>query len=156
MTKSLLDQLKDLQDENLLLKQDSAYGILTRPALEIEYRKLDEDAWLIFIDMDQIHALNEKYESYEPVDKMIRRAFQARAKDFILAGRWKSGDEIVFIVRTDPDGFIFRLQHSLKKFGLSATCNAQKIKGNDLVGAAQRAVRIVYAAKKADNRGGRV
>ena len=155
--KNLLKRIEELEADNAKMKHESAYGILTRPGLEIEYRNLQGEMYAIFIDLDKIHDLNDKHNGvYESVDKMIRRAFAMRHDDLLLAGRWKSGDEIVFIVRADPEGFIGRLQRSLNKNGLSATCSAEKIEDHDLIGAVNKAIQRVYAAKKQNQRGGRV
>lgn len=160
ITKSAYNKLvkrnEQLQADNDKMKLDSAYGILTRPGLEIEYRNLTGEMYAVFIDLDKIHELNNKHGSQEPVDKMIRRAFKMRHDDLLLAGRWKSGDEIVFIVKTDPDGFSTRLQSNLKRHGLSATCSAAKIENHDLQTAVNVAMKKVYAAKKSNHRGGRV
>ena len=143
-------QIEQLRTENSTLKHDQAFGILTRPGLEIEYRKLTGDLYAVFIDLDGIHALNEKLGSYGPVDAMIRNAFSMRRDDLMLviAGKWKSGDEVLFIVKADPDGFIARLHSDLSANGLSASAAYAKIENNDLFAAVKIASSQVATAKK--------
>lgn len=145
----LLLEIARLKDLNKRLSHDKAYNVLTRPALEIEFehRAPAGDVYAVFIDLDGIHELNKLHGSYERVDAMIRRAFKMRSGDLLLSGRWKSGDEVVFIVRSDPTGFIDRLQRSLKKNGLSATCAAEKIVNHDLGVAVSAAMKKVFSMK---------
>lgn len=114
------------------LWSDKAYGIYTRPAIEIIYnrRAADEIHYLILVDLDNIHNLNSQYataesDGYDIVDGFIRAAFSSvRDTDlFILVapGRYKSGDEVAFLIRGDPVKFCERLQESLNEQGLSAT-----------------------------------
>jgi len=142
-------QIEELRNENNTLKHDNAFGILTRGGLEIEYRKLTGDQYAVFIDLDGIHALNEKLGSYEAVDALVRNAFASRRDDLVLtiAGKWKSGDEILFIVKADPDGFIARLHSDLAANGLSATAAYARIENNDLFAAVNIASSQVAAAK---------
>jgi hypothetical protein len=150
----LLAQIEQLQQENELLRVDPGFGILTRGGLELEYRKLDNpDQYVVFLDLDHIHALNELHKSQEPVDKMVRAAFALRHEDLVISGKWKSGDEIAFIVRADPEGFIHRLLESLKANDLSGTAAAEKIVDGDLKAAVERASQKVYTAKSKNQRG---
>lgn len=144
-------QIDQLKTENNTLKHDSAFGILTRGGLEIEARKLTGELYAIFIDLDGIHALNEKLGSYEAVDALVRKAFSMRRADLVLAiaGKWKSGDEVLFIVRGDPDGFIARLHSDLAANDLSAMAAYAKIENNDLFAAVKIAAKQVAAEKKA-------
>lgn len=114
MTKAQL--LKELQ----ALKHDKAFGILTRPALEIEHRKQSSAVAVIFLDLDHVHALNEQI-GHEAVNRKIKHALKLRSNDIVLTGRWYSGDEIVLLVKGNAQGISNRLQTSLVKHGLSAT-----------------------------------
>lgn len=146
-------QNEKLKEENDFLKRDSAFGIHTRGGLEIESRKLAGKLIAVFIDLDNIHGLNQRFQSQTPVDKLIRNAFALRNDDLILAGRWRSGDEVVFIVKANPQGFASRLQSSLNAQGLSATIAWQPIVKHDLCGAVEKAMAKVYAAKEQNKRG---
>lgn len=114
MTKSQL--LAELAE----LKHDKSFGILTRPALEIEHRKQSDAVTVIFLDLDHIHNLNEQI-GHEAVNRKIKKALHLRHDDIVLTGRWYSGDEIVLLVKGDATGIMNRLQASLTKHGLSAT-----------------------------------
>ena len=84
------------------------------------------------------------------MDEMIRTAFAmtVRDTDLILFGRWKSGDEVAFLVKGDPQGFINRLHSDLNTNGLSAMADYAKIENNDLIAAVKIASDKVFAAKK--------
>ena len=117
------------QTELEQLWHDKAYGVLTRPAIEIEYnrRSAGQIHWVIFLDLDNIHNLNSQFASdtedgYSKVDEKVRAAFASvRSTDLLVAGRFKSGDEVVFLIAGDPERFCERLQTSLNEQGLSAT-----------------------------------
>lgn len=152
LEKQLQARINQLEVENTTLKYDAGFGILTRGGLEIEYRKLTGDLYAVFVDLDGIHALNEKFGgSYETVDALIHKAFSMRRDDLVLAiaGKWKSGDEVLFIVRADPDGFIARLYLDLAANGLSAMAAYAKIEDNNLFAAVKVAAKHVAVEKKA-------
>jgi len=142
-------RIDELETENNTLKYDAGFGILTRGGLEIEARKLTGDLYAVFVDLDGIHALNEKLGSYEAVDALVRKAFSMRRDDLVLAisGKWKSGDEVLFIVRADPDGFIARLHSDLAANGLSAMAAYARIEDNNLFAAVKVAAKQVAAEK---------
>jgi hypothetical protein len=146
------DYIKQLEREIEILKHDRAFGGLTRPGLELEFERRKREApdlYAVFIDLDGIHELNKRHGSYEYVDSLVRRALVLRHDDLMYFGRWKSGDEIVFIVRADPEGFIARLDASLAAHGLSATSAATRIMGGDLTKAVEAGARAVMDKKQA-------
>lgn len=148
-TKQLQKRIEELERENALLKQDKAFGGLTRQALDIEFILNDyTGCYAIFCDLDKIHSLNELY-GYEQVDERIRTALSIRHDDMMFFGRWKSGDEIVFLVCNNPAGFVNRIQSSLVEHGLSGTFAWEQIKDNNLFAAVQTGVNQVQAVKKA-------
>ena len=152
----LQERIEELERENAELKLNPAYNILTRPALVIEHRKIAKLAgehYVVMIDIDFLHELNEEHGSQEPVNAIIRRAFNFRDDDLLLKGNYASGDEIAWIVRSNPDGFITRLSANLSANGLSATMTWERIENDDLLAACERAIQKVYAAKKANQRG---
>ena len=143
-------QLKQLEAELKELSQDKAYGGLTRPALEIEHRKRsDECQYVVFLDLNNVHALNELH-GQDKMDEMIRTAFAItiRDTDLILFGRWKSGDEVAFLIKGDPQGFMSRLHNDLNTNGLSAMADYASIENNDLIAAVKIASDKVFALKK--------
>jgi len=142
------DRIAELERENAVLRLNPNFGTLTRPALEIEHRKLTGSHFLVMIDIDKLHELNSQYGSLEPVNAMIKRAFDFRDDDLLLKANYASGDEVVFIVRTDPAGFIDRLAESLAREGLSATMVFEAITEEDsLLEVCDRAIKRVYDLK---------
>jgi len=145
MTKSqLLTELAEL-------KHDKSFGILTRPALEIEHRKQSDAVTVIFLDLDHIHNLNEQI-GHEAVNRRIKKALRIRSNDIVLTGRWYSGDEIVLLIKGDVTGTLNRLQNNLTKNGLSATIATAPLT-KQLHKAVDAAKSKVEAAKAKNNRG---
>ena len=111
--------------------------------------------WIVYFDIDGMHALNEKFGSYEPVDRMIRQVLAAvRSSDFV-AGQWKSGDEFLICLTEnqahnplDPEGLVRRLTEEFAKVGMSATFAIVPVKSTDLQENVQPAVDRVYELKK--------
>jgi GGDEF domain-containing protein len=110
---------------------------------------------IVYFDIDGMHALNEKFGSYEPVDAMIRKVLSSvRSSDFV-AGQWKSGDEFLICLTEndkhntlDPEGLVRRLTEEFAKVGMSATFAIVPVKSTDLLENVQPAVDQVYEAKK--------
>src|SRR3990167_8103472 len=146
--KQMLDRIRELERENELLRANKNYGTLTRQALEIEHRKLTDERYVIVLDIDHLHRLNQEHGSQEPVNAMIRRAFDFRHNDLLLKANYASGDEVVFIVRSDPEGFMKRLQEALKQEGITATMVYGHISDDDdLLDVCERAMQRVYELK---------
>ena len=145
------NELRQLIAEHEEMKHDTAFGILTKPGLTIESRKQIDAVAIVFIDIDKVHALNDKY-GYDKVNDMVKSAMKIRQDDILLTGRWFSGDEIVLIVKGDPAGVSKRLMESLNKHGLSATIAYTPL-NNELEKAVKRASDRVELAKHNDNRG---
>jgi GGDEF domain-containing protein len=80
------------------LSYDKSFGILTRPALEIELERIKKFNCL-FIDLNNIRKLNQII-GYCAVDKLIFNMFDQFKKESseeCIIGRWFSGDEIVIV-----------------------------------------------------------
>jgi GGDEF domain-containing protein len=142
---------KELLAELAELKNDKAFGILTRPALEIENRKVNNAVAVVFLDLDGVHGLNDEL-GHDEVNRRIKSAIHVRCDDLILSGRWYSGDELAFVVKGDPQGVADRLMNGLKRNGLSATIAYAPIQ-KELEQAVNEAKRKVEAAKKKNTRG---
>lgn len=149
MTKKQLQaQLNQLQAENEALKTHLPFGILNRQGLEIERRKVERVAqFVVFGDIDDMHGLNSRH-GYETVNAMIKQALQIRSDDLLLTGLWFSGDEIVFIIKGTPAGFIERVSQSFTEQGMFITLAAQPIEFNDLHAAIDGAAHSVQTAKQ--------
>jgi GGDEF domain-containing protein len=85
-----------MQDIIKRLSYDKMFGILTRPALEMEIEKLsDFDCCLI--DFNNLKKLNQLL-GYSRVNKIIFDVFDLFKKDNCsIIGRWFSGDEVLII-----------------------------------------------------------
>ena len=76
---------------------------------------------VVYADLDRLHEANE-HLGHDEVDRRMRHALAVRETDVVIAGRWLSGDELVFLVPAgDGAKTAKRLQITLKAVGLSAT-----------------------------------
>lgn len=154
-----VDQLRELVAG---LAYDLNYGCYTRPGLELlVWPHIRQRArWIIFADLDGIHALNEMV-GYEEVNRRVRAAMQLRKDDFISAGRWYSGDELLWIIcdsderkPSDPQKAAKRLQNAFLENGLSATFGICRVLSYaDLPANVSPAIDLVKQAKKLKKRG---
>lgn len=115
------------------LLYDRAYGLYTRPALELVYNRRAEQnglGWAILIDIDNIHNINSQFaeqngtDGYAETDALLHQAFaNVRKTDAVIGGRYKSGDECAFLIgiTANPQAFCERLLAELAAVGLSAT-----------------------------------
>lgn len=144
--KELQAEIEKLQAEIQMLKMHAPYGILTRAAFEIEKRKFTDGQYVVFSDIDNMHGLNTQY-GYENVNAKIRSALQVRSDDLLLTGLWFSGDEIVFVISGNPDGFCNRVKQSFLDHSMGITLAHAQIIGNDIDTAIQIASELVQAKK---------
>lgn len=112
--------------------------------------------FLIYFDIDHLHEINEQYESYAPVDAMIKEALSVVRKTDHVAGQLNSGDEFIIAVTVtderqdpDPEGLKARLVESFAKQGMTATFAIVPVKGWDLSENLEPAVAEVKRLKKA-------
>jgi len=144
------------------LAWNDGFGCYTRAGFEkMIWTEIAEKArYIVYFDVDDVHALNEKFGSYDPVDAMIKQALAVvRLTDYV-AGQWKSGDEFLVCLteeaqpsdslRTeiDPLAMVNRLEDALKRQGLSATFAVVPVTSHDLRAAMKPAVDMVYQEKK--------
>jgi GGDEF domain-containing protein len=147
-----------LQDLVYRLAWNESFGCHTRNGFEhmIWPTIAHKAKWLIYFDLDNIHALNEAFGGYGPVDAMVKQVLATvRASDYV-AGQFKSGDEFLVCLTEsderptlDPEGFVKRLTAEFAKHNLTATFAIVPVKSLDLLENVQPAVDQVYAAKKA-------
>lgn len=93
----------NLEEKTKRLSIDSAFGILTRNALEIEIEeKIKSPFDLILIDFCDVHRMNDLF-GYEAVNRTFRGFFRKVRTEFpdVLIGRWFSGDEIAIIINAN-------------------------------------------------------
>jgi FOG: GGDEF domain len=87
--------------------------------------------WIIYFDLDHLHDLNEKFDSYAPVDEMIKSVLSIlRGTDYV-AGQKNSGDEFLICSKdgSDPEGLKARLVEEMGKLGMSATFSIVPVSG---------------------------
>lgn len=155
MTRKSYDALnRELSDMRVLvsaLSTDPRYGITTSSAIPFELPRVASAArFVVFIDLDNMHAANEKH-GYSVVDGKIKRAVHVRHTDCLLRARWFSGDEIVFVLAGDPQGFCDRLAACLKNEGLSATMAYTRFTG-DIDRDVKKVADLVQQAKRENRR----
>jgi len=145
------------------LAWNDGFGCYTRNGFEklIWPEIADRARYIIYFDVDGMHALNDLYQGYDVADAMIKRALAILRLTDYVAGQWKSGDEFLICLteagpamdndqrlELDPRGMMERLIDELKKQGMSATFAIVPVISMDLAANVKPAVDQVYAAKK--------
>lgn len=157
------EEIQELVD---LLAHDPIYGCWTRPALEfIVWPQVRARAkFLVMADLDWLHQLNDSVGEYE-VNRRVREAMQVRDSDVAAAGRWFSGDELIWILcdplndagdgrgEINPRKAAQRLQDAFGHFGLSATFGISRILSYDLGENVKPAHDEIKLAKTRNRRG---
>lgn len=127
--KELQRQVKELEAHIEKLSQDSNYGIFNRAAVDLHIVAIEKDIKnVVFLDVDYLHEFNSRF-GHEEANRRIREALHIRSSDILLSSRWYSGDEIIFLISGDPEGFINRLGDSFKSQGMSATIASSEFTG---------------------------
>jgi GGDEF domain-containing protein len=159
MNKSLTKQ--KLLDLVKTLSWNDRFGCYTRPGLE-QYIWSQIQAsvrYVIFLDVDDMHQLNETH-GYEGVNEIIKQSLGSlRATDYI-AGQWFSGDEFAVFVtdspqreHSNPNDLCERLRTAFHQHGASATFGIAPVTSQDLSHVVRPAFELVQNAKKAGRRG---
>jgi FOG: GGDEF domain len=139
------------------LAWNDAFGCYTRSGFEklIWPGIADQARWIIYFDIDNMHALNESHGGYEPVDAKIHQVLGIVRKTDYAAGQYKSGDEFLVCITdaegretTDPTGLMYRLMKELKKQGMTATFAIVPVLSMDLSVNVLPAVRKVFEIKQ--------
>jgi len=120
--------------------------------------------YIIFFDIDYLKKINDQFDSYAPVNAMIKQGLSVVREDDGVAAQVNSGDEMLvcMIERTndhagaidrrkilDPEGLKARLVESFASVGMSATFAIVEVKSWDLAENLEPAIAQVKAAKKA-------
>jgi GGDEF domain-containing protein len=103
------------------LSNDPAFGILTRPALElalseqVRFRIMN----IYVLDLARIHKLNALY-GYEAVNEKVRRILRRikRLYPSIIMGRVFSGDELALVYPAEEIDFMINVVPIFKAGGI--------------------------------------
>lgn len=108
---SRIDELnRQIQD----LSWDDVFGMWTRGAfLQFCSVMPRGKRVVVFIDLDDIHDLNQEY-GYTEIDRRIKNTFSIPFRRSDVVARWYSGDEIVILFDSDIAG-VERKMHELIK-----------------------------------------
>ena len=115
-------KIEVLEEQIEHLRWDTAFGMWTREAF-LQFCQIMPRGMriLAFIDLDQIHVLNEEY-GYAEVDRRVKSTFSDPFRRSDIVARWYSGDEIVILFDSDRAGAVSKmdeLNHSASTQGLS-------------------------------------
>ena len=115
-------EIKGLRDQVKELSWDTSFGMWTRGAfLQFCHVMPRGIRRVAFIDLDNIHGLNEEL-GYSEVDRRIKAAFSVSFRRSDIMTRWYSGDEIVILFDADrvgADRKMGELAQSARNQGLS-------------------------------------
>lgn len=147
--KELRKQNSELMKRVRILSTDVNYNVTTRPAIEFELRDLKKNGesprYVVFLDVDDCHGANIRY-GYEAVNGKIKRACNVRSSDVLIRARWFSGDELVFLLKGDPEGFIARLRTAFRNNDLGISI-AHTVYTGDLEADVRMCAAVVQAQK---------
>ena len=133
-------------------EHDPLWDILTRNGVDRRLTETQPGYDVIYADLDYLHERNETLGSDE-VDRRMQQALRLRAADLLLAGRWKRGDEVLFLAAAGTGtGAALRLLAALRAVDLSATCCVVP-QAAHYVSAISTAHTCVTLAKRANLRG---
>ena len=115
-------KIEVLEEQIEHLRWDTTFGMWTREAF-LQFCQIMPRGKriLAFIDLDQIHVLNEEY-GYAEVDRRVKSTFSVPFRRSDIVARWYSGDEIVILFDSDRAGAVSKmdeLNHSASNQGLS-------------------------------------
>lgn len=142
------------------LAWNDGYGCYTRAGFEklIWPEIADRARWIIFLDVDDMHALNAEH-GYEGVNAKIKKSLSIRASDF-MAGQWFSGDEFIVCITDDPDrgrsdpmAFCERIAEGFRSNSVSATFAIVPVRSRNLFEVVAPANEMVQASKRENRRG---
>lgn len=118
--------------------------------------------WIVFFDVNGVHAINEAHGSYEAFNAMMRDVFSHLRSTDVVAGQRNSGDEFVVCIlesqdeaqdkqrkEIDPEQMVARLKELLAVHGLTAMFAIREVKSQYLEDSLKPAADEVLAAKKA-------
>lgn len=154
-----IDDLNKQQLQALVhrLAWNDGFGCHTRAGFEqmIWPEIVGRARWIVYFDVDGVHALNESFGSYEPVNAMIRQVLSSVRSTDVVAGQLYSGDEFLVCLcdsderaALDPQGLVDRLTAELAKHNLTAIFAIVPVTSQDLISNVKPAADRVLELKK--------
>jgi GGDEF domain-containing protein len=139
---------------------NEGFGCYTRAGFEkiVWPQIVDEAEWIIFLDIDEMHVLNETH-GYDAVNAMIKKSLALRASDYV-AGQLGSGDEFLICLTRNKDrtpshpvALCERLREVFVENGVPATFGIAPVTSKDLIENVRPAYELVRTEKAANRRG---
>jgi hypothetical protein len=140
------------------LAWNDAFGCHTRAGFEnmIWMEIYHRARWIVFFDVDGVHALNNASGSYAVFDAKIKKVLTSVRSTDIVAGQWHSGDEFLLCMvespdraTLDPQGLVRRLTELLAAQDLTAVFAVVPVTSPILVENVNPAADEVLARKRA-------
>lgn len=159
--KQLEELVNELQKQNEELAWNDRFGCWSRQGFEkrIWSAIADKATWIIFMDVDNMHALNDKH-THAGVNALIKSCLATLRKTDYVAGQWESGDEFAICIVEDgshekvaPRLLCERLRADFLAKGLPATFGIAQVTSRILAENVEPAQHMVEEAKKANKRG---
>jgi len=117
--------------------------------------------YIVFLDIDYLKKHNDQYDSFAPVNAMIKQAMSVVRDDDVAAAQVNSGDEILFCIMErpqadpgdrrkalEPEGLKARLIEGFASVGMTATFAIVEVKSWDLNEVLAPAIAEVKTLKK--------
>lgn len=118
------NRVLELEKELNKARTDKTFGIYSRYGIEsIASGWEDQQVYVLFADLDEIHKLNAKL-GYQKVDKKINSAFKAIKEilcDNDYLARWYSGDEWILISKSNPEKYVKEIFDAFHLQGINLT-----------------------------------
>ncbi len=110
-------EIQELRRQVRDLSWDTSFGMWTRPAFLQFCHVMPRDMrWVVFIDMNRIHELNEEL-GYAEVNRRIKETFSVPLRRSDVVARWFSGDEIVILLDSDEQGARRKIEELVESAG---------------------------------------
>lgn len=118
--------------------------------------------WIVYFDVDGVHAMNEEYGTYEEFNRRMRAVLSKFRTEEIFVALTNSGDEFALVIIEEtpknpserrqtisPEHVVERLTEELAKQGLTAIFEIEPVRSLLLEDNIRPVADRVLAAKKA-------
>jgi hypothetical protein len=155
-----------LVETSYRLAWNKEFGCFTKNGFaELIWPEISQYArYIVYFDIDYLKKHNDQYDTFAPVNAMIKQALSVLRRDDAVAGQVNSGDELLACMierpnddsgpserrqTLDPEALKARLMEGLTSVGMSATFAIVEVKSWDLEEVLAPAIAEVKALKKA-------